>query len=85
MKGYIDMLRAEGEQKLDGVIGYGSGKKEELNQRREQVKKEIRECAERLGIHWGRSRKMIERTIQRFVDAYPHLNHVQRLDTRQRR
>lgn len=80
MKGYIDMLRAEGEQKLDGVIGYGSGKKEELNQRREQVKKEIRECAERLGIHWGRSRKMIERTIQRFVDAYPHLNHVQRLD-----
>ncbi len=79
MKSYLDMLRTESGQKFESLADYGSEKKSELNLRREQVKAEIRECAERLGIRWEKRRRLIERTIQRFVDAYPHLNHVQRL------
>lgn len=81
MKNYVDMVRAEGGQKLDVLIDFGTEKKSGLNLQRERVKKEIQECAERLGIHWGKGKRLIEKTIQRFVDAYPHLNHVQKIGT----
>lgn len=79
MKNYMETLRQEGSQKLDGLVDYGTGKKEELNQRREKVKREILEHAEKLGITRGKSKKLLDRSIRRFVDAYPHLNHIQKM------
>ena len=79
MKNYMETLRQEGSQKLDGLVDYGTGKKEELNQRREKVKREILEHAEKLGITREKSKKLLDRSIRRFVDAYPHLNHIQKM------
>lgn len=80
MKNYTEWLRQESGQKLDGLIGYGTEKREELIQRREQVKKEILEWMEKTGMVWNRQEPPIDKTIRRFVDAYPHLNHVQTLE-----
>lgn len=77
MRSYTDWLRQESGQKLDGLIGYGAEKKEGLLQRRQQVKKEILDRIEKIGMVWGKRGKPIEKIIQRYVDAYPHLNHVQ--------
>ena len=60
MKNYMETLRQEGSQKLDGLVDYGTGKKEELNQRREKVKREILEHAEKLGITRGKSKKLLD-------------------------
>lgn len=80
MKNYMDWLRQESGQKLDELIGYGTEKREELVLRREQVKKEILERMEKTGMIWNRKDQPIEKTIRRYVDAYPHLNHVQPLE-----
>lgn len=85
MKNYMETLRQEGGQKLDGLVDYGTGKKEELNLRREQVKREILEHAERLGLTRKKSKKLLDRSIRRFVDAYPHLNHIQKMKKQEKR
>ena len=43
------------------------------------MKREILEHAEKLGITREKSKKLLDRSIQRFVDAYPHLNHIQKM------
>ena len=79
MKGYMDRMRQESGQKLDGLIEFSTEKKNELFLRREQVKKEILDRMERAGMVWGKNEKPIEKTIHRYVDAYPNLNHVQKV------